>query len=163
MPPIGPFPSLPALVVLSRSGSLGALPGIRIIGAGMRMERKQILLISAQIQCEESHSLHFLCAEITILFNFEAHLQGASASSEMQDEAPFARAACARGAHWTLAVAGGYVSSPGRPRLCEEPTKVVSIRLPVSVIKASEAKAKSLGETRSQRMREAIIADVMAG
>lgn len=60
-------------------------------------------------------------------------------------------------------VAGGYVASPGRPRLCEEPTKVVSIRLPVSVIKASEAKAKSLGETRSQRMREAIIADAMAG
>lgn len=57
--------------------------------------------------------------------------------------------------------AAGYVASPGRPRLCEEPTKVVSIRLPVSVIRASEAKARSLGETRSQRMREAIIADAM--
>ena len=56
---------------------------------------------------------------------------------------------------------GGFVRSPGRPRLADEPTKVVSIRLPVSVIKASEEKAKRYGETRSQRMREAIIADAM--
>ena len=57
--------------------------------------------------------------------------------------------------------AAGYVASPGRPRLCDEPTKVVSIRLPVSVIKASDEKAKRHGQTRSQRMREAIIADAM--
>ena len=57
--------------------------------------------------------------------------------------------------------AAGFVAGPGRPRLCDEPTKVVSIRLPVSVIKASEEKAKRYGQTRSQRMREAIIADAM--
>lgn len=57
--------------------------------------------------------------------------------------------------------AAGFVRSPSRPRLCDEPTRVVSLRLPVSVIKASEAKAKRYGETLSQRMREAIIADAM--
>lgn len=57
--------------------------------------------------------------------------------------------------------AAGFVRSPGRPRLCDEPTRVISLRLPESIIKASEAKAKRYGETRSQRMREAIIADAM--
>lgn len=64
-----------ALVMPSRSGSPGALPGSRILGAGMRMERKQAPLISAQIQCEENYSLHFLFAEITILFNSSERLE----------------------------------------------------------------------------------------
>lgn len=58
-------------------------------------------------------------------------------------------------------VAAGYVTAPGRPRISDEPTKVVSLRLPISVIKACEEKAKRYGETRSQRMRDAIIADAM--
>ncbi len=57
--------------------------------------------------------------------------------------------------------AAGYVPAPGRPRISEEESRVVSIRLPLSVIKASEAKAKRLGETRSQRMRAAIISDAL--
>lgn len=57
--------------------------------------------------------------------------------------------------------AAGFVRAPGRPRLCEEPTKVVSIRLPISVLKACDAKAKLQGETRSQMMRDAIIAEAL--
>lgn len=58
-------------------------------------------------------------------------------------------------------VAAGFVSAPGRPRISEEETQIVAIRLPVSVVKAIDIKAKQLGETRSQRMREAVMADLL--
>lgn len=57
--------------------------------------------------------------------------------------------------------ASGFVTGPGRPRLFEEPTKVVSLRLPVSVVDAIEEKAKKRGETRTQRMRDILIADAL--
>ncbi|MEG0477604.1 MAG: toxin-antitoxin system antitoxin subunit [Raoultibacter sp.] len=58
-------------------------------------------------------------------------------------------------------VAAGFVSAPGRPRISEETSRVVSIRLPLSVISAMERKARRQGETRSQCMRNAIIADTL--
>lgn len=48
---------------------------------------------------------------------------------------------------------GGYVAAPGRPRISDEENRVVSIRLPISVIEAADRKARRLGQTRSQRMR----------
>lgn len=59
-------------------------------------------------------------------------------------------------------VAVGFVAGPGRPRIFDEPTKVVSLRLPASIVKAIEEKAKSKGETRTQRMREVLIADALS-
>ncbi|MCL1797651.1 MAG: hypothetical protein FWG24_04995 [Eggerthellaceae bacterium] len=58
-------------------------------------------------------------------------------------------------------IAAGFVSAPGRPRISEDETKIVAFRLPVSVIKAIDLKAQQHGETRSQRMREAVIADLL--
>ena len=60
-------------------------------------------------------------------------------------------------------VSGGYVTAPGRPRLSDEESKVVSLRLPVSVINAVDKKAAKEGTSRSQFMRSAIIANVMGG
>ena len=59
-------------------------------------------------------------------------------------------------------VAAGFVTGPGRPRIFDEPTKVVSLRLPASIVKAIEEKAKCKGETRTQRMREVLIADALS-
>lgn len=62
----------------------------------------------------------------------------------------------------TPGVLAGIVAGPGRPSLYNEPTKVVSLRLPTSVVKAIEEKARRKGETRTQRMRELLIADAMS-
>ena len=59
-------------------------------------------------------------------------------------------------------VATGFVTGPGRPRIFNEPTKIVSLRLPASIVKAIEEKAKREGETRTQRMREVLIADALS-
>lgn len=56
---------------------------------------------------------------------------------------------------------GGFVRNPGRPRTFEEPLRVVTLRLPVSIVEACDAKARKSGKTRSQIMREAIAADML--
>lgn len=56
---------------------------------------------------------------------------------------------------------GGFVVAPGRPRISEEENRIISVRLPISVIEATDRKAQRLGQTRSQRLREAIVADVL--
>jgi len=58
-------------------------------------------------------------------------------------------------------IAAGFVSAPGRPRISEEETKVVALRLPISIINAIDLKAQRFGETRSQRIRLAVLADLM--
>ena len=58
-------------------------------------------------------------------------------------------------------VAAGFVASPGRPRISEEETQIVALRLPASIVKAVDLKAQQYGETRSQRIREAVMADLM--
>jgi len=58
-------------------------------------------------------------------------------------------------------VAAGFVASPGRPRISDEETRIVALRLPVSIVKAIDSKAKQRGETRSQRIREAVMSDLM--
>jgi len=58
-------------------------------------------------------------------------------------------------------IAAGFVTSPGRPRLSEEETQIVALRLPASIVKAIDLKAQQHGETRSQRIREAVMADLM--
>jgi hypothetical protein len=55
----------------------------------------------------------------------------------------------------------GFVAAPGRPRISDEETKIVAFRLPVSLIKAIDRKAERHGETRSQRIREAVLSDLM--
>lgn len=57
--------------------------------------------------------------------------------------------------------AAGFVAGPGRPRISEEETKLVAFRLPVSIIEALDRKAKQRGENRSERLREAVIADIL--
>ena len=59
--------------------------------------------------------------------------------------------------------AAGFVAAPGRPRISEEETQLVAFRLPVSIIKAVDRKAAENGENRSQRLREAVIADLLRG
>ncbi len=56
---------------------------------------------------------------------------------------------------------GGFVTAPGRPRISEEENRIISVRLPISVIEAVDHKAQRLGQTRSQRLREAIVADAL--
>lgn len=51
---------------------------------------------------------------------------------------------------------------PGRPRLYDEELETISFRLPKSRIQAIDAKAKSVGETRSQFLRDAIDAALLA-
>ena len=58
-------------------------------------------------------------------------------------------------------IAAGFVSAPGRPRISEEETKVVALRLPISIINAIDLKAQRFGETRSQCIRLAVLADLM--
>lgn len=58
-------------------------------------------------------------------------------------------------------IAAGFLPSPGRPRISEEETQLVAFRLPVSVVKAIDRKAELHGESRSQRIREAVVADLM--
>lgn len=57
--------------------------------------------------------------------------------------------------------AAGFVRSPGRPRISDEPSRVISIRLPESVIKACERRAEAQGETRSQWIRDTVIAGAL--
>jgi hypothetical protein len=59
-------------------------------------------------------------------------------------------------------VAAGFVAAPGRPRLSEEDTQIVALRLPVSIVRALDVKAKEQGETRSQLMRDAVLANLMS-
>jgi hypothetical protein len=58
-------------------------------------------------------------------------------------------------------VAAGFVAAPGRPRLSGEATQIVALRLPVSIVRALDIKAQRHGETRSQRIREAVLTDLM--
>ncbi|MDR2587075.1 MAG: hypothetical protein LBC23_02280 [Coriobacteriales bacterium] len=58
-------------------------------------------------------------------------------------------------------VAAGFVASPGRPRLSEEKTQTVAIRLPLSIVKAIDHRAYEMDETRSQYIRDALLADLM--
>jgi hypothetical protein len=57
--------------------------------------------------------------------------------------------------------AAGFVSAPGRPRLNGEETKLVAFRLPMSVVEALDRQAESCGKTRSQRIRDAIMKDLL--
>ena len=59
-------------------------------------------------------------------------------------------------------ISGGFVPAPGRPPLGEGESKVVSLRLPVSVINAADKTAAKKGQSRSQFMRSAIIASIAA-
>jgi hypothetical protein len=54
-----------------------------------------------------------------------------------------------------------FVSAPGRPRISEEETKIVTFRLPVSIIDAIDRKAESVGETRSQLVRDAVMKELL--
>lgn len=47
----------------------------------------------------------------------------------------------------------------GRPPLCDEPTTVISGRVPQSVAEAFENKARQHGQTRAERLRELIAQD----
>lgn len=58
-------------------------------------------------------------------------------------------------------VAAGFVAGPGRPRINREETQLVALRLPVSLVRAVDLKAQKQGKTRSQRIREAVIADLV--
>ncbi len=50
----------------------------------------------------------------------------------------------------------------GRPPVAEEPTQVVSGRVAQSIAEAFDAKAKAHGQTRAERIRELINADVVS-
>lgn len=50
----------------------------------------------------------------------------------------------------------------GRPTVAGEPTQVVSGRVAQSVAEAFDAKAKSHGQTRAERIRELVNADVLS-
>ena len=49
----------------------------------------------------------------------------------------------------------------GRPPVTEERTKVVSGRVAESIAEAFDAKAKKLGQTRAERVRELVTLDAM--
>ena len=51
-------------------------------------------------------------------------------------------------------------TNAGRPKLYEDEMKTVSLRIPLSIINAVDLKAQQRGETRSQRIREALVADL---
>jgi hypothetical protein len=54
-----------------------------------------------------------------------------------------------------------FVPAPGRPRISNEESKIVAFRLPVSIIDAIDRKAESIGETRSQLMRDAVMRELL--
>lgn len=50
----------------------------------------------------------------------------------------------------------GTTTRVGRPRLADEQAKAVTVRLPISMLNALDAKAARAGETRSAAVREAV-------
>jgi hypothetical protein len=54
-----------------------------------------------------------------------------------------------------------FVPAPGRPRISDEETKLVALRLPVSIVAAIDRKAEHAGETRSQFMRDAVLKELL--
>lgn len=55
----------------------------------------------------------------------------------------------------------GRTARLGRPPIADEPTKVMSGRVPESVADAFEAKARRHGQTKAERVRELITLDAM--
>ena len=54
----------------------------------------------------------------------------------------------------------GHTVRLGRPPVADEPTPVVSGRVAQSVAEAFDAKARAHGQTRAERIRELVNADV---
>jgi hypothetical protein len=50
----------------------------------------------------------------------------------------------------------GKITHVGRPSLATEEVRPVTVRLPISQIRALDGKAQSYGETRSAAVREAV-------
>jgi hypothetical protein len=54
-----------------------------------------------------------------------------------------------------------FVAAPGRPRISDEETKLVAFRLPISIVDAVDRRAKRIGESRSQLIRDAVLKELL--
>jgi hypothetical protein len=54
----------------------------------------------------------------------------------------------------------GTTARLGRPPVSDEPTRVVSGRVPASIADAFAEKARRAGQTRAERLRQLVAADV---